>query len=249
MSDLKNIEGAVGDATRFVHETWQQSYIGLVPGISPVKTNINNRKAAAKSLVIGTQISIPDAGRFMGSVIATKQIAVDLELGKAPWDMKPMLLGGPNAKPLKGGKGKYNTIPFRHGTPKSYHFSGAMPRDIYKRALGLKRGQKLTGTEKAHPPRINPASNYKHRNGIFEGMKRAEKQYEKKSEGQYITMRRVSSNSPDGAWWHPGYEAHNLVGQVIDYCRPGVEKIIHDAAVMDIVDIKQVSVGLHVTVQ
>ena len=248
MSDLKNIEGAVGDATRFVHATWQQAYMGTIPSIPPVKTNVNNRREAADSLVIGTQLNIPDAGRFMGSVVATKQIAKDLESGKAPWDMKPMLLGGPNVKTTKDGT-RFNTIPFRHrtsgGATKDQHFSGVMPRDILKKVRRLKPGQKLTGTGKAHPPKINPTTGYKHKSGIYEGMKRVEG---KGGQGKYITMRRVSDNSPDGAWWHPGYEAHNLVGQVIDYCRPGVEKTIQDAAMMDIVNIEQVSVGLHIKV-
>ena len=252
MSELKNIERTVALAVDFVKATWQGHVMGkpVIPGVKEIKHNINTLDKYAESIVVGKQISLPSSGRFEGYVLATDQVAVDIENGKGAWDMKPMLLGGPNVKTSKSGS-KFNTIPFRHRTPggatKGHHFSGILPKDIMKQAIGLKRGQRLAGTELKHPPRANKTTGQAHRSGLYEGLSRSKKATA--TTGQYVTFRRVSDNSPEGSWWNPGYEAHNIAEGVSNYCKPTVEKMIMDAAVMDIVDLKQVSVGLHIEVK
>jgi hypothetical protein len=252
VSELKNIEGAVALAANYVFATWQQAYMGTIPGLPVIKANINRRREAADSIIIGRQLNLPNSGRFEGHVLATKQVAIDFEDGKAPWDMKPMLLGGPKARSSKGG-GRYNIIPFRHRTPGgasvNQHFSGVMPASILKKAMRLKPGQRLRGTEKTYPARANKVTGSPHRSGIYEGMKKVEKKYGEKTQSKYMTFRVVSDSSPSGAWWHPGNPAYKVAAHVADYCRPGVEKMVRDAAIMDIIDLDQVSVGMHIGVR
>ncbi|MCK5616667.1 hypothetical protein KAR91_83170 [Candidatus Pacearchaeota archaeon] len=253
MSELKNIERTVALAADFVRATWQQHVMGaaLIPGVREIKHNINLREKYAYSIVDAlTRVNLPRLGRFERNIIALSQIALDIENGKASWDMKPMLLGGPNVKISKSGS-KFNTVPFRYGTPKkdtaNQRFAGILPKDIMKQAKKLKRGKRLTGTELKHPPRANKTTGQAHRSGLYEGLSRVKKATA--TTGKYMTLRRVSDNSPEGSWVHPGYEAHNIVEGVGTYCGPFVEKMIMDAAVMDIVDLKQVSVGMHIGVR
>jgi hypothetical protein len=55
------------------------------------------------------------------------------ESGTPPFDLKPGLLSGPNAK--IGRDSRYNTVPFRHGVPRRGSTGGhfqTMPQEIYK---------------------------------------------------------------------------------------------------------------------
>lgn len=249
MSELVNIERAVGLASNYIFQIWQRAYLGTIPGFVEIKANINKRSEAAESITLGKQLNLPNSGRFEGYIFTTKEIALDFEEGKAPWDMKPMLLGGPNVRTSKSGS-KFNTVPFRHGTPgggtKNRHATNVMSAKIYKATAWLKPGMRLTGTNKMHPPGANKATGAPHQSGIYEGLSRVTKKYEKKEESKYMTFRRVSDNSDPGAWWHPGNPAYNVAEKVANYCRPTVEKMIHDAAVLDLVDLKQVSVGMQI---
>ena len=250
MSELVNIERAVRMASNYILATWQQAYMGTIPGLVEIKSNINKRREAADSITLGKQLNLPNSGRVEGYIFTTKEIALDFEEGKAPWDMKPMLLGGPNVRTTKDGS-KFNTVPFRHGTSGkgNQHASGVMPADILKKAMRLKPGQKLRGTGKAYPAGANKVTGAPHHSGIYEGMKKVEKKYGEKTQSKYMTFRRVSDNSDPGAWWHPGNPAYNVAEKVANYCRPAVEKMINDAAILDLVDLKQVSVGMHIEVR
>ncbi len=66
----------------------------------------------------------------------TKKYAVYLENGYDPFDMKKMLQTSMKVRVSKKGN-KYLIIPFQHGTPGTKSMS-AMPKDVYKRASGLK---------------------------------------------------------------------------------------------------------------
>lgn len=99
MNDLQNIEKALALASRYVQGTWQQVVMGALPlpGVSEIRANVNLRKMYADSIVLGEQVNIPEAGFCRALVVALKKIAADLEFGRGPWDMKPMLLNGPKA--------------------------------------------------------------------------------------------------------------------------------------------------------
>lgn len=242
MSDLANLTAAVQSAAEYVQATWQQVVMGseTIPGAKPVKLNINLRRLYADNIITDKQLA--GMGSVSQRVIAAKKIAEQLEYGTGPWDMKPMLLNGPKAR--VGKNGKYNIIPFRHGTSSNHapdnNFK-TMPQRVYQQARDLKasvktaNGMKWGGRLPAQGPAgHNPTSGYQHKNNKHEGMVRIEKTYAKATQSQYMTFRIVSEKSDPGSWIHPGYEAHNITRAVTDYCRPAVEKMIQDAAEADI---------------
>jgi len=247
MADLPHIRAAVADAAKYVQDTWQKVVVGTlqVPGAISPKINYGLRTLYAASII--TDKMMLGGGNTSQRVATIKQIAVDLENGKGPWDMKPMLLGGKKSKISKNGV-RYNIIPFRHGTSANYapnsNFN-TMPKDIYRQARELKAsvkqngkmawGGRLTGTEKQYGPGKNPTTGQPHVNGKYEGMVKISKDYAAVTQSKYLTFRVVTDNSPAGSWWHPGYEPHHIAAGVAKYCRPGIEELIREAALADLV--------------
>jgi hypothetical protein len=239
----------------------------ICPGVAPVKANVQLRRIYANSIVAQPMILAGTVSE--ARIVAASQIASDLEYGKGPWDMKPMLLNGPKAKVSKKGI-KYNIIPFRHGTPND---TGAdsnfkqMPEDIYSRARKLKPtitprnaqglptgttkwGQRLTGTEVDYPQGHNPTTKTPHKSGIYEGMVKIQKTYRAATQSKYLTFRIVSAKSRPGSWWHPGYEPHRIANGIAAHCTPQVEAMVAAAASDSVVDhlTKQnILVGMTVT--
>ena len=249
MSDLINIQNAVAMAARLVQATWQQTVMGAtkIPGVPEIRANINLRQIYAESIVRGEQINIPS--NIGGRIFSLKKIAQELEYGKGPWDMKPMLLGGTKARISKAGV-RYNIIPFRHAVPggtSNTAVGRVMPQSIFNQAKALRPGQKLTGTERTHRPGQNPTSGYQHKNGKYEGMSKISKTYEKATQSKYMTFRVVTSNSPAGSWIHPGYPAYHIAQGVSDFCKGQVEQMIAQAAMADLVDPKTLSIGMTIT--
>jgi len=246
MGDTPNIEAAVAQAAGFIQATWQQVVMGAlqIPGAKQPGVNIGLRKLYADNIVLNNMLI--GGGSIAQKVVALKQIAKDLENGKGPWDMKPMLLHGPKARISKKGL-RYNIIPFRHSTSSSNMPNSnapPMPRGIYQQARELKAsvmagnkmkwGGKLPATGK---PGQNPTTGYQHKNDIHEGMVRIEKTYGKTTQSKYMTFRIVSEKSDPKSWWHPGYQAHHIAKGVSDYCRPAIEEMLHGAAERDLADI------------
>lgn len=242
MSDFQHISAAMQTAAEFVQATWQQAVMGtqVVPGMREVKQNIGLRKLYADNIVTGKQLT--NGQGFSQSIVAIKQIAEQLEHGTGPWDMKPMLLNGPKAR--VGKNGKYNIIPFRHGTDDSYSPNSnfkPMSKDIYAKARELKasvkqgNGMKWGGRLPAQGPAgQNKTSGYQHKNNIHEGMVRIEKTYKAATQSKYMTFRIVSEKSDPGSWIHPGYKAHNIAKSVSEFCKPSVEQMIGAAAEADL---------------
>jgi hypothetical protein len=245
MSTPPNIQSAIAQAAGYVQATWQQAVMGtqIVPGMREITQNVGLRQLYANNIVLSEQLQ--GGSNISQRVLAIKKIAQDLENGTGPWDMKPMLLGGPKAR--MGKNGKYNIIPFRHGTSSGYSPNNnfpTMPKDVYKQARelkasvksgnGIKWGGRLTGTEGKYAPGHNPTSGYQHKNGKYEGMVRVEKTYAKATQSKYLTFRIVSEHSAPGSWIHPGYKAHHIASSVEAFCRPAVESMIMAAANADL---------------
>lgn len=245
MNGTPNIEAAVERAAGFVQAQWQQAVMGadIFPGMLPVTSNIGLRRIYSDSIVTRDQVA--QGNSINQQVVATSKVAEQLENGCAPFDMKPALLNGPKAR--IGKNGRYNIIPFRQGTGSGSSLNSnfpAMPKDIYKQARALKAsvkqgnatkwGGRLTGTETQHAPGKNPTSGYQHKNGRFEGMVRIEKTYAKATQSKYMTFRIVSDKSAPGSWMHPGYKPHNIAAAVSNFCRPAVEAMVQQAAVLDL---------------
>ena len=242
MSELTHIQAAVEEAAQYVQATWQQVVMGAtdIPGVKPIRLNINLRRLYADSIVTDKQLV--GMGSVSQRILAAKKIAEQLETGTGPWDMKPMLLNGPKAR--FGKNGKYNIIPFRHGTGDKHapdnNFK-TMPKKVYEQARQLKASVKQGNAMKwggklpaQGAPGSNPTSGYRHKNQKHEGMVRIEKQYKAATQSQYMTFRVVSEKSAPGSWIHPGYEAHYIARGVSDFCRPAVEALIGAAAEADL---------------
>ncbi len=258
---LPNLEKAMDDAAVFVQATWQQAVMGStkIPGLKELTSNIALRQKYADSIVLGSKLGGGSA--LARQILATAQIAVDLEYGKGPWDMKPMLLGGKKVKIGKNGA-RYVTIPFRHGAAggnANSHFK-SMPQDVYAAAKLLKNGQTLgANVLKNHAAKTHTIAknmktgqqlaqpiNYQHTASIYAGMKKVEQKYGKVTQAKYMTFRRVSENSDSQAWWHPGYPAQYITKAVADFCRPLIEKKLLYAARLDLTSIEDISVGMRV---
>jgi len=250
MSNTPHIEAAVAQAANYVQAIWQGAL--QVPGTRESKVNIGLRKLYADSITVGGQVV--SQGSVIQRIYSATQIARDLEYGKGPWDMKPMLLNGPKARVSKKGT-RYNIIPFRHGTSANYSPNSnapPMPKGIYQQARELKASVRKGNAMKwggrlpaTGMPGKNPTTGYQHKHDIHEGMVRIEKTYEKATQSKYMTFRIVSEKSDTQSWWHPGYQAHHIAKGVSDYCRPAVEGMIKAAAERDLQSaIDSISIGV-----
>lgn len=113
------------------------------------------------------------------------------------------------------------TIPFRQkksGGVKSGSqvFSGVMPPEISKIAgkldwgESIKKNQIPSGTPepKSKIPKSKLYQEYQRKHSIYEGITRVKDKQTNK--GVYMSFRRVSNNSEDSAWIHPGIEERGL---------------------------------------
>lgn len=136
------------------------------------------------------------------------------------------LLNGPNAKTGKNG-GKYNTIPFKFGTPGSNanSFSGGIiPQEIHQIAKSKKPDQPIKKEElpskyqevktvTIKQPQAKNFEQYTHKAAIYEGM--VKKKDTVTGQNTYMSFRRVSENSDANSWQHPGIEARNLAEETL----------------------------------
>lgn len=128
-----------------------------------------------------------------------------LEQGFSSFNMKD---GFKNSEHVKLGKngGWYLTIPLRHRTPGtlgSAVMGSAMPRNIYNLA---KKGRKINDDIENNPSGVTSWKGYVRKNGIYTGMQKNTKTYDKSKQNTYFTFRRVSEHSDPNSWWHPGFE-------------------------------------------
>lgn len=186
-------------------------------------------------------IRVVDSGRLQGTVLldySKDKLVRMIEEGATPFDMKKGILNGPNAKISKSGK-KYNTIPFRWGTPKaigeSNVFSGIMPRAIYNVAkkqdqiIPISGGGVRSSGLKEIPKSFNQISSrkeiedssgkilfkeYKHKTSIFSGI--IKQKDSSTGQNRYFSFRRVSENSEDNSFIHPGIEQYNLIQKALN---------------------------------
>ena len=159
-------------------------------------------------------IEFPD--KHTGVLTLRGKWANALETGFQPFDIKDGFSKSKYKKARKDGTGWYLTVPYRHRTaPSSGVAVGGrvMPKDIYSQARKLKQGQRLTGTESAYPAQVS-WKGYQHKNGIYEGMIKNTKQYDKTSQNTYTTFRRVSDKSDPNSWWHKGYAGIHAIDTV-----------------------------------
>ncbi len=184
--------------------------------------------------------------RGMVAMSAEPKLAVMLEIGHEPFDMrKGLLVAGRRGVHLSAENHLYRSIPFRHYTPPkpgelrvggrvmgSEDDTGELTKAIHEQAKKLwyyrkgapasarKRMRLAEGTGGAE--KLKPW----HTTDIYTSMikkRRSPSSAEKGS--QYTTFRTISNNPEtrrfhEGAevgWMHPGFKALNLVEQAADY--------------------------------
>jgi hypothetical protein len=190
---------------------------------------------------------------FMGPkwamITLTGSLPNDIENGKGPYDMKPGLLAGPNAKTTKGGV-RVNTVPFRHGTPGTTgkrvgapmpltHMTdkGKKASFIYTAAKKLKVSTETAwggrtdnfggyGMKTQMPVSGGRPGAYSWKSSPYAGMVKIAKTYGKKTQHQYATFRRVSDNSDPNSWWHPGIEARHFAVHVSNYIQRQIGRLL-----------------------
>lgn len=161
-------------------------------------------------------------------------LALKLEEGADPWDIKEDLKLGTKIKTTKDG-GWYVDVPFRFATSEALGsspvFSATMPAAIQRivkkqSPAPLKQGQipaqySKPGYRREITKPVN-IPRYDHKVSVYEGLRRI--QTGQKS-GKYMNYRRVSENSDDNSWIHPGL-----------FARKFMDKTLNQLPVNDIVD-------------
>lgn len=140
MNELTNLQRTLLQAVDAVRWAWVNHVAGSdpLPGVTPLETAFYWRSKYADSIKPGEQLAMVSVGYLQGTILATDPVAGDIEWGKAPWDMKPMLLSGRKVRRNRKGQ-RYLVVPFRHGhagDKATLHFK-AMPKDIYGAAKQL----------------------------------------------------------------------------------------------------------------
>lgn len=157
-------------------------------------------------------------------------LALAIEEGKPPFDMKEGFRSSPKKKTSLGG-GWYLTVPFRYASSKalaeSTIFSGRLPEEIERLAqdnLGKPVSFSQLPNQYAQLGRRKEIKNggliipeYIHKSPKFQGLVRVNVSSTKnENRGAYMTFRRVSNNSDPYSWIHPGFEARKFMDEALD---------------------------------
>ena len=160
-------------------------------------------------------------------------LALAIEEGKPPFDIKEGFKNSPKRKTTLGG-GWYLTIPFRYATPtavaESMSFQGKLPPEIYNivrsnNGSRVKRSQlpeqfAQLGRRKALVTDKGVIPEYVHKSPKFEGLVRMDISSTKnENRGGYFTFRRVSNSSDVLSWIHPGFEARLFMDKALEACQ------------------------------
>jgi hypothetical protein len=230
--DFGMLQLGIVEATRFVRDTWVSAVTGnKLPGMVRA---VNDDKYA-RALTTGEAMQFPQLFHGIVMPVGADDIVERIENGFPSFDMKPGLLNGPKSRPSKDG-GRFNTVPFRHYTPKansSISVKMRMPNEVYNAARKLapsrpgENGRIQWGESlQWNSPPATSQTGYPHQTSIYQGMYRvgAEKHT------QYLTFRRVSTKSAPNSWIHPGVSANPVIQAVYNYCMPQVEEYLYKVA-------------------
>lgn len=188
-------------------------------------------------------IRVIDSGRMEGTVMldySKDKLIKMLEEGASPFDIKEGLLNSSKVKVGKNGK-KYITVPFRWGTPGAVGdadvFSGIMPTEVYNAVRSMSQTIPVAGGG-MRTPGLNTSTlsnpflttsltrktiadsagkvlfnQYEHKTSLYSGI--TQQSDGATGQNRYFSFRRVSTNSDDDAFIHPGIEQYNLVKKAL----------------------------------
>lgn len=244
--DLPYTKEAIHSATiDVIQRTWIEYASGATVTYSGGTFKIN--------VVSGEYVrSIQDGVRFLedltGEVFSTSPHGAIVEEGQRAHDMKPALLSSPKAKHGKGGS-TYITVPFRHGTPNTTGLA-PMPNHVYNQAKNLAYsrkngflktmwtgksytwGGKLGKSSEGQRSHIEPhrGAGYTWKTGMYSGMVKMGKE----GHSQYMTFRRVSSNSAPNSWQYPDVPPRPIREAVVENTKEEVLQLIRNGFSMDL---------------
>lgn len=155
-----------------------------------------------------------------------------IETGFGSYDMKPGLLNGPNSKVTKKGV-RYNTVPF------SYNPFGKSPLSEKGEQLrsqvmqlikqeGIKKTIVDPNTGRPVQGRAATVKNTDVKNLVGLVKYQFTNPGSKRTSSQYMTFRRVTSNSPATSWIHPGYKGAHIFPVLRDYAERAIEQILYN---------------------
>jgi len=143
-----------------------------------------------------------------------------IEDGASSWDMKENFKNSKKAK-NKGQSNWYLTIPFRHATTEALgeamEFSDKMTPELQKEVKRQGTLKDLSRLPDEYQKILsNPTTGTPHKSPVVEGMKRIDiSSTDKENRSGYFTFRRVSDNSEEGSWQHPGFEAREFIDKTV----------------------------------
>lgn len=174
-------------------------------------------------------IQQPYDNPLTGAVVLMGKVPNAIEQGYTAFDMKPGFMNSPRAARTKSG-GWYLTIPIRHGTPGSTSMGSTMPASVYTQSRQLNPyGSGLGNTSLGNMGAGDTAWNgYVHKSNVNSGMVRIVKSYQRATQSQYLTFRRVSNNSDGSSWWHPGYSGAHIAGSIEGFARDTFTRALED---------------------
>lgn len=171
-----------------------------------------------------------DSSVTFGLAPGDSGLALAIEEGKPPFDIKEGFRNSPKRKESLGG-GWYLTIPFRYATAEavaeSTIFSGRLPEVIERIAKGnngrpiafnqLPEQYAQLGKRKEIQTVNGVIPEYTHKVPRFQGLVRVDiSSTVNENRGGYFTFRRVSNNSDMYSWFHPGFKARKFMEQALD---------------------------------
>lgn len=153
------------------------------------------------------------------------KLAMMIETGASFFDMKRGFSQSSKKTVKKNGKW-YLTIPFRHGSSDAIMDemvpgTGVSVIDLLKQGETLKQETLPVGYQDIKENKIElagtPIITYKHKSPIHEGLhRRAMNSTLKEKRGGYLTFRRVSDESDEESWTHPGIQAYDMMSKALD---------------------------------
>ena len=148
-----------------------------------------------------------------------------LESGFAPFDMKHGFSRGRKVHNTKSG-GWFTTIPFYFGKPKNQNNLPELPKAINQKAKKLTMGARLTIPGQGERSWIG----YQRKTNEYNGLTRIVNSYQNKPAGaMYSTFRRVSNNSDQSSWIHPGFHGAHILEKIKPRIKPMITAIFNEA--------------------
>ena len=170
------------------------------------------------------------------SLLPTKSnLPLKIEDGASSFDMREGFSKSEKRTDKDDG-GWYLTIPFKFATSEaiaeSMVFSQKMPKPIEKIAKE-NNGDPISMSQLPDQYKkllANKTTGVKHKSPIYEGIKRLQTSAtEKENRGGYISFRRVSDNSEDGSWTHPGFVGKKFMDRAANQLEQNMTSIIDQA--------------------